>query len=253
MLEKRFAVFAPICLGLVALTASMWIAWRPLMTLTDETEPTSQAATRDAARYIRPEVGAAQYDVRSDTGTGPTSTSPPSLAEEHGRLIAALNRRVASLEKALRQNAQMLRELRVSAQPLDAMDLDEAAITAVEDEERRLADDGSLQAGERVWANERRFAVEDVDPHWSETTTVEVSDAIAGAAGDGVHVIGLECRSSICRVELDYTEPHARAEVELAFGRLSLDTTGGTLLDDENEPDITTYTYYMMRPGASPL
>ena len=265
MLKIRVPLLAAICLGLGALAFSTGSVWRPWATPLEEPRVTWRPGAVDVANSTQPAAEAkrpgvptrvgSQRSMPQSSGDAPTpalqqpQTKQP--AKQPEQLLEALKLRVAALEQAVRRQEQVLQGLQANALPIDPEDVDDATIAAVEEAEQRLADEASLQAHDRVWAQEMQFELEDVDPQWSGAAVFEVNEAIAEAAIDGAHVIGLECRSSICRVEVDYTEHHAQAQVEMAFARLSLNAVRGTLPNDEREPETTIHTYYLTRSDVS--
>lgn len=260
MIDKRVAPLAGASLALVALGALLWTAWRPWTTELDGPAPTPPPATADG--HALSASGATRLREVSRPARGPSMRpqqvhraasalalrSKTLAATDCDRLIGALTQRVASLEATLRRHDELLRELQANVAPVSPADLSEEDIARLEDEQARLAEEALLEARDRIWAKQTQFESEPHDPEWSAFAALEIEQAISESAGDGTNLIGVECRSSMCRVELEYTEPQAQAQVEFAFARLSLDTVSGTPPSHADAPDDAPRTYYMMHP-----
>lgn len=234
------------------------------MTTLDEAGVNRRPAAGEVVKNARPSAATKRHGQRThaDLDEGSRRSVPPAidngrttalqqvLAKKSAELIEALELRVISLEKALRRHEQTIQDLQTNVLPIDPKHVHAAAVAALEVAQRRLADEALLQAQDRVWAQDTQFELEDVDPQWSDAAVLEVNEAIADATIDGAHVIGLECHSSICRVEMNYAEPDAQAEVEMALARLSLNVSGGMLSNDDRAPNTSIRTYYLTRADA---
>ena len=252
-------------LGLAALAASIVYGWQTTTTTPQEASPaigSSSAEPTAPARSRRPvPLPEANELTQASTVSRRAVARPPNVeralssrtepAAEQARIIEALERRVTELEAHVRRQDRNLRNLQESARAAEPIDLDEATIAALADEERRLAEEAELQVQDRIWALESRFDFEQVDPHWSAAATLEVNDAITGTGIDGAHVIDLDCRASTCRVEVDFSSPDAQAEVEVALARLPFELAPGNAPGDTFDTGTSSRTYYMTRPDES--
>jgi hypothetical protein len=102
---------------------------------------------------------------------------------------------------------------------------------------------------------EARFHGENADPSWSHEATEKLHDGISPLVPNGSHLRDVECRSSICRVEVTLPNVDAyRAFVQTAYLRPQTHCNGpmmSTVLRTESNGDITSVAYFT-RPGTPP-
>ena len=99
----------------------------------------------------------------------------------------------------------------------------------------------------------RALAAEDEDPSWSEATETRISRVISQASRLGASDIQVDCRSTMCRVQLT----DARSSADTAYAELDdlVAVTGLPMLwlwtatDDDSAP---VYLTYLQRPVMFP-
>jgi hypothetical protein len=101
-----------------------------------------------------------------------------------------------------------------------------------------------------------RFFSEGSDPGWSASTERDVRNQVAAKLPSDARQLGVECRSSLCRVEASVPDKAKFAEyVQSAYlgadGVWSGPTTS-TLVHDGRSGDVVAVTY-LGRPGAGPI
>ncbi|WP_295583374.1 hypothetical protein [uncultured Lamprocystis sp.] len=148
-------------------------------------------ATADRPQDASPQRGVVITGPAVDDGTA--AANPRSLSE-----LESIKASVA----ALRADVRKTREAQAQAQMATAQDdaastdallnLNDAALLAVQKEEiRRMAQ-----------LAENSFYAQPVNHHWADATTDRIESALTSEAARAIPVDQIECRSSLCRLEI---------------------------------------------------
>jgi hypothetical protein len=129
---------------------------------------------------------------------------PPAPAPGAGPSLAAVERRLAELDQ---RQAELAGEVDLLAS--DVVPTEPAAPRSLEDllarsEAERQANIGRLH---RAWADQP------TDPAWASEASAAVSASLAGVVEQGKGSLDIECRSSMCRLRVEFVHLDARSEV----------------------------------------
>lgn len=265
MLQGRVGLTAGACAAaavLGAMAAVQWVSW-PALPVEAELESVAPVAASIAtnpvpmARAKRSQVRTEGGDAKANekgTGVQMAAASVGEPAERLARLLAQLNTRVARLEEEVRRQGEHIYTLRTAAEPVDPLDVDDATIAAIEAEEARLREEDALRIEDRNREIEAAFELQGVDPEWSTRAIREISEALTDQPIEDAYVTGLECRSSLCRLEVETIALQAQTELEIALAGLAAAGKPSIALETTAAPDGTvTSVLYIVREGYSLL
>lgn len=113
-----------------------------------------------------------------------------------------------------------------------------------------IAQEQEYQDLERIRHLEARFQAEPVDSTWSYTTTDTIVQAFQSENSSSSNLLGAECRSDLCRVQVDHADPEAINEFELWFPIMMADVLPYMTLHHEHHGNgRVTSTLYLGREG----
>lgn len=185
MPETRAARPSRLLRCLLLLTVSTLIGWHAVTKTPQEARVASQTLLTTANDK-------AQEPLSDPLAVPLDATQPIALRSTDGsaNAIETLEQRVAALEATLERQALSIRRLgerTAFVETVDPVDLDKVTADAIEYEEQCQKLEASHRAHDRIWETEGRFEDEAIDPPWSNSTMLEVNDAIAAARIKGAH------------------------------------------------------------------
>lgn len=165
--------------------------------------------------------------------TGPASEQLPEQQAGHdqpgaGDNINALRREVAHLNADLRVLRRQLKKQATHA-PVDSNTAtspaaaapefpDNAAAVADPLEEKAIAvEEEKRRVEERMQALETSLQNDPLDRSWSIQVSEQITQAFASEELAGISLDDVECRSTLCRVEVMHDDPMRRDEFEIWF------------------------------------
>lgn len=166
--------------------------------------------------------------------------------------VVSLRGDLAALRKLIQtQIAQLptVREEIAEESPENTEDSD-SATAAAREEERRRKDHELEQA--RARANETAFAGESIDKKWVNDTVPAIQNALSSKNLQGTMAKDVQCRSTLCRVEVVHENAEQRSLFErdfpMAMGQI---LPSGAIHTTEYEDGASVTTLYLAKPGAS--
>jgi hypothetical protein len=93
---------------------------------------------------------------------------------------------------------------------------------------------------------ELTFASEGIDESWAGSTARAIDDALSSALPASASMYGVDCRTSLCRVELAFSDEGARERFESDVLLRSTTWRGGLLISHE---DPASALVYLAREG----
>lgn len=162
-------------------------------------------------------VSGTEPDVRHDARNFSALRSEFDLLRTELHAIKTLDRDADSLERELRSLKQ---EVAALGQQV-AMIADESqrgdALPQTPAEMALFEEDRAYEEEEQERQLGAHFAAQSVDTVWSLDTAQLVSEAALSEGLAGSSIDGIECRSSLCRVEVSHADPAAASEFALWF------------------------------------
>jgi hypothetical protein len=181
----------------------------------------------------------------------PADPATAALARELAALRAELEEtrgRLAALERSRPAVAEVAAAPKVA--PLAPVEAPEPGPDRERKQEieRRVAEDfarADREAADTSFTFDARLEEEQVDPAWSAEEEARIlGDTGAGKLG-AAHVLGAECRSTLCRVELEH--PDAKQLDRLFFDLISKPAFAGRRIYTHREGN--NMTMYVARSG----
>jgi len=160
--------------------------------------------------------------------------------------ITRLSSELASLKRQLQTLSNT-----VSAMPLRVTDQALTSSMSAPDQElledafsrdERLAQEAQEQR-QRIDVIEADFQVEYVDSHWSASTTELIEQNLAVEELAGIAVFDVQCRSNMCRLEVQHDDPVAQMQFEAQL----LMAVGEVLLGPGINPHATLESFNLIR------
>ena len=132
------------------------------------------------------------------------------LRSEFRLLKAEMNILKSQLKSSNNNLAKLIDEKQYSSE----QQLEEASEGQILDLDLILQDQEE-QAEKRMLSMEASLIGEDIDSTWSNSTTDQVQDAFDSIELDGAEVVDVDCRSTLCRIEIDFDDPLRATEYQL--------------------------------------
>lgn len=187
-----------------------------------------------------------------------TSARPAPLAHDSTRgEVASLRAELASLKA---NSAAALLLAQQSAQ-LEQQKSEKTAAPAADKEpapsQASAATEAPLTQAEVAVFLDNTFDAEPLDPAWGQTATLEATRALSAGIPDGTTVRGVQCRTTLCRVETS----HKNLDDFRAFatgsllGRERRIWNGGvsTQVREESATGVTAVTYIAKEGQSVPV
>jgi hypothetical protein len=132
--------------------------------------------------------------------------------------------------------------------PLSEADMDGAAESA-----RQLGEDAGAELQHQLASIESGFLAEPRDAAWAEQTAARIREAWNRTQSPDIHIAGLDCRASLCRMEIQATGDGTDLSSDL-FAELSPDLPAVIQQPAAADGDAATTVYYLARERfPSPL
>jgi hypothetical protein len=90
------------------------------------------------------------------------------------------------------------------------------------------------------------------DTSWADGAERAVSDALREARREGVALLGVECHTTTCRLELTYDTPERRAEHADDLGADLSQFAGASFVYEDGPRGEPRLVAYAVRPGHRP-
>lgn len=196
--------------------------------LTSETNQAEIHSTRLSSPIVeKPTVHG--IAVKDDTKDGEFRESLTALGKEVSQLRADLT----SLRAELQTNhLAQVSSAKVAEQDDAAKDAQALTEIRVKEEERLQKQGEALEAG---------FRQQTTDPDWSTKAKGLIQEALAGDKVDSKNIIDVECRTSMCRVELA-NDTNSNAPRIAEFPMKISEELPNILVNQTNESDGSTTT-----------
>jgi hypothetical protein len=164
------------------------------------------------------------------------------------REVALLRQQVTSLETQVASRT-MAQSLAASASTND-----EPKLSA--EEEKALQEQAKALQQERLQLIKHSFNSERKDPKWAQQASSIINDAISrwseGKNQSGYDLKQAECRSSLCRVEINFADSKGLSTFKNEFHRnLGASLPGMTMSANPNSDGSVTAVAYLVRDGDS--
>lgn len=177
---------------------------------------------------------------RSQVRVEAPAASQPAAELRAGPSLAAVERRLAALDQ---RQAELAGEVDLLAS--DVVPSEPAAPSTLEEqlarsEAERKANIGRLQ---RAWADQP------TDAAWASEASAAVSASLVGVVDDGKGSLDIECRSSMCRVQVDFVNLDARSEVMSGLPNTLPWTSEGFFHAEDGHPERVEV--FVAREGMS--
>lgn len=206
---------------------------------------------------LRREIARLRAEIRD--GTQPAPDSGHAL---EGRLVSELTRLSRVIARLEGEVDSLRADMAANSPDAESVDAFEVARS---EEGNRDTPQSLLDRAEQTEEDAKRisaelengFAVETKDPEWSESTANKIALALTRQEIAGAEVFEAECRSTLCRVEVEHTDVHKLHEFQLWFPHLVSGELPKVTMKTEDLADGRKSTIiYMARkghelPGAS--
>jgi hypothetical protein len=115
-----------------------------------------------------------------------------------------------------------------------------------------IAQEQEYQDLERLQHLETSFQAESIDSNWSYATTDTIVGAFQNENISKSGLRGAECRSTLCRIQVNHPDPEAANEFELWFPMMMAEVLPQLTIHQEHHVDgRVTSTLYLAREGYS--
>lgn len=171
-------------------------------------------------------------------------------AELNGLRQPAVNEEIDVL-KAQIAALQRERQGESAAQPAttNGNDAEEYGNDAVDAEDWMSAERAEQQAAEQRSALNTVFEEETIDADWSTDATQALERAFASEELSNASVHSAECRSTLCRVDVEHEDPEKAGEFEMWFGKQIAEMLPRFSLFQEEVDGRAITVVYLARDG----
>ena len=150
--------------------------------------------------------------LKTDLMTAGTESVRPATDRRRAAKEAVLQTKqseLASLRQELVEIRNQQAEFQQALDSLMVADLPDE--DAYEVPELSQIEDASVADAEMT-SFEDDFELEYVDPDWGASAESEIRSALAERPSEGITVSNMECRSTLCRIEVEYDDVEAKME-----------------------------------------
>lgn len=185
--------------------------------------------------------------VKKESSVSGQSSTHVEIADLR-REVSLLRQHVASLETQVASRA-------MAQSSASAASADETPKLS-DEEEKTLQEQAKAIQQERLQLINRGFKSERKDPKWSQQASSIINDAISrwseGKNQSGYELKQAECHSSLCRVEINFSDSKGFSSFQNEFHRnLGASLPGMTMSANPNSDGSVTGIAYLVRDGAT--
>ncbi len=182
-----------------------------------------------------------------------------SARNELGKKNHDIAQEVKSLKREVEAINFMLKQIMAQLEPgipsalndsLSLSQLDLGEIKFVEENIKKASDQ---QYSEQIAMVEDEFFKQPIDPSWSEDKTQILKVALNSLPDEkfeGVEVKATDCRSSMCRIEIEYTDELAQNMIEMQLPMLVGEDFSRLSVMYENQDGIIKGIYFLKNGDA---
>jgi hypothetical protein len=202
--------------------------------------PSSGNTTRSSDQ-LKTELG--------EDGANPSSlNASPLSADDVSAKLREMHQEIAALRREVKRQGDTLDGLR-RPEPVHGS-VDDAVLETVKAEEEYRQELDNQRVAERLLQVDDVFLAESSDPNWSGEAELAVDSAANSLRTKGTDVLSLDCRTSLCRLEVAYNEQTAQIEFETALPSELAELTPGMTIDSAQTDDgYITSVIYLVRAG----
>ena len=122
---------------------------------------------------------------------------------------------------------------------------------AMDEQEEKVLQQQASQHLQHAQALDDSFMAETVDNSWSYQTVDTINQALQAKQLDGTSVIGVQCKSSICRVEVEHQDFGKADEFVMWFPHFVSGTLPEVMIDkQDDEGGFYTTVIFLARKGT---
>ena len=127
---------------------------------------------------------------------------------------------------------------------------DDVAVETVKADEEYRHELENQQIADHMHQIDDTFQAESSDPNWSSEAELAVATAVNSLRTKETDVLSLDCRTSLCRLEVAYWEHIAQTEFEAALQTELAEITPGMTIDaDQTDDGYISSVIYLVRAG----
>ena len=233
--------------------AAVVVAALCVVTLTHVSEST-EAEPEPQARKAAPSPMAARRSdplrtPRREDGDQPSSRhSPQASLDDLAAAIVGMKHDIMSLRNELQRQRDELDAFRKPDALYAA--LDDAAVAAIKDEEDYRQALEHERIVDRNDVIDAVFQSESSDPSWSSEAELSIGSVARSLNSPGVDLLSLDCRTSLCRLEVLYREQTGQIEFEAALPQELHELASGMTIESSTTDDGQLLSViYLVRAG----